>query len=76
MAEFEALGLAAGKRVEGLAEFEITEADVEERLQGGERLVDKARVLAVLAAALAAKKATASLTVRSRTWAMDLSRQW
>ncbi len=38
LAEFEALGFAAGEGVEGLAEFEVAEADIAERLEGGEDL--------------------------------------
>ena len=34
LAEFEALGFAAGEGVEGLAEFEVAEADFDEGLRG------------------------------------------
>ena len=41
LAEFEALGFAAGEGVEGLAEFEVAEADFGEGLEGGEGLLDE-----------------------------------
>jgi len=44
LAEFEALGLATGEGVEGLAKLEITETDFEQRLQGGEGLSEQARL--------------------------------
>ena len=45
LAEFEALGFAAGEGVERLAELEVAEADFDERGEGGDDLVGGACVV-------------------------------